>query len=444
MAQTGSYLEIQAVVGTASYLTSNGWQKNQTSAKFIWGSATTDAYIVPVYGTSWSTIAAGTYTTQTRYYANVSVQTFSGTGVFQVTVYTSNQIYFANINVQIVMIAKMIGSTQTAYFYYAAQAGTSLTKIITNNFNATATTFGYPQLGGNCIVGMKYIDLMYDPNANIETSFSFNQPAQEVTDLLYSSQVLGVKVDVVCLTVCAAGLINSNGNCVIPCPSFCYVCATTTQCTTCMATYFLRADNLCYSNCLGGTFPNSGTGTCNACPSGCSACTGLSSCSSCSAGSFLRADNLCYSTCLSNFFANTATGNCTPCITGCTTCPNTTYCSVCSTNYFLRSDNLCYTSCLTGTFENTTTHTCILCPSGCSSCLSSLECQICAASYFLRADKLCYSSCLSGFFTNTTAGKCDACPLTCSACLNVAYCTACQPLYLLGSDFLCHSNCSLG
>jgi hypothetical protein len=110
MAQSGSYLETQTVVGTTSYWASNGWQANQTSAKFIWGSATTDAYIMPVYSTVWTTITAGAFTTQTRYYANVTIQTFAGTGTYQITVYTSNKIYFDNIKIQIVMIAKKVGS----------------------------------------------------------------------------------------------------------------------------------------------------------------------------------------------------------------------------------------------------------------------------------------------------------------------------------------------
>jgi hypothetical protein len=218
-----------------------------------------------------------------------------------------------------------MGTSNTGLYYFSAEAGSLITKKMSNNFGATVNAFGYPQMGGNCFVGVYYMDLEYNPTGP-GTTFAFLQPAQEVTDLVVS-QVYAIKASIVCLTTCPAG------------------------------------QSLVGDICL-------------SCPTACSTCTSATVCTSCTSGNFLRADNLCYATCLTTFFPNSATGTCDSCITGCDVCVNASACTTCSALYFLRSDSVCYTGCQAGTWPNAATHTCSVCTAGCKTCTSATACSV--------------------------------------------------------------------
>ena len=140
--------------------------------------------------------------------------------------------------------------------------------------------------------------------------------------------------------------------------------------------YYVSSLDLCSSSCSG----IAADYTCSSilsCPSNCDSCSSSTVCTTCSSSYYLRADNLCYSSCLAGTFASSSNRTCVACPTGCVTCFSQTLCLTCSsspTAYFLRTDTLCYTSCLAGYYAETTNSICVACPTGCTTCLSQTLC----------------------------------------------------------------------
>lgn len=91
------------------------------------------------------------------------------------------------------------------------------------------------------------------------------------------------------------------------CPLGCDSCSSGTACATCSFGFYLRSDNLCYSSCLNGTFPNSGSRTCDSCPTGCATCTSLTACQTCQPYYYLSSDSLC----LTCYLGDIVVGGCT-------------------------------------------------------------------------------------------------------------------------------------
>jgi proprotein convertase subtilisin/kexin type 5 len=105
------------------------------------------------------------------------------------------------------------------------------------------------------------------------------------------------------------------------CPYDCLTCDSTGGCLSCSGTVDFRTLNSITKRCqpsLG--YYESGVTISNQCPSSCSACTSLTVCSACTSGYYLRSDNLCYSFCLTGSFPQTTTASCSACPSGCLSC----------------------------------------------------------------------------------------------------------------------------
>jgi hypothetical protein len=110
LSSVSSYFELLTPAWEPTDMTgTNQWQQNGTS-QFTWDSSTTDANVVWMVGCSWTTSTLPPNATATRYFLNVSVQTFEATRIYQITVNTSSTTYFSNFKLVVLMVAKL-GST---------------------------------------------------------------------------------------------------------------------------------------------------------------------------------------------------------------------------------------------------------------------------------------------------------------------------------------------
>jgi hypothetical protein len=116
-------------------------------------------------------------------------------------------------------------------------------------------------MGGNCLVGVRAIDLLHDPSGQVPTTFVFSEFQQIMSTILYSAQVLGVKLEAVCLSTCTVPALNQNGDCSLAgCPLGCSNC-TSTDCSHCDPSYILF-NGECLSACQTTTFFNPTSRTC--------------------------------------------------------------------------------------------------------------------------------------------------------------------------------------
>jgi proprotein convertase subtilisin/kexin type 5 len=287
------------------------------------------------------------------------------------------------------------------------------------------------------------------------------------------------------------GYYESGVTVSVGCPAGCATCQNALLCLTCQTSFYLRADNLCYSTCPSRFFPNTtsltcqacpydcltydstggclscdlaidhrqlytGSGRCNPvagyfqssvaassqCPAVCATCSSTVNCSSCSFGFFLSSWT-CGAFCRSTFYPNATSRVCEACPTGCQVCTSLTVCTVCSTGYFLQSDKLCQNSCTPRFYGSSATTLCTACPFDCLTCdTSGLICLSCDANTDFRTLGVPNSRCapMAGHFENSTAVA-PQCPAGCSLCSNLTFCSACFPAAYLQTDNLCHSTC---
>ena len=104
-----------------------------------------------------------------------------------------------------------------------------------------------------------------------------------------------------------------NGAACIPCSANCLDCAvvsSNTSCTICGAGYILYQGQ-CISQCPNGFYPIQGS--CNRCPQNCTSCSSNpNSCTACTNGTYLYNGN-CIAPCPTDTYANTTTYKCVPC-----------------------------------------------------------------------------------------------------------------------------------
>jgi proprotein convertase subtilisin/kexin type 5 len=79
----------------------------------------------------------------------------------------------------------------------------------------------------------------------------------------------------------AAGYLDIGTTVCVQCPNGCQSCFSLKVCSACHSGYFMRADNLCYDNCLDRYYQDSQNNTCKACPYDCLRCLSNGSCLAC-------------------------------------------------------------------------------------------------------------------------------------------------------------------
>lgn len=139
---------------------------------------------------------------------------------------------------------------------------------------------------------------------------------------------------------------NTSTETCLACHSWCLKCtnSTTTACTQCAATYFLKLDvTTCFSQCPIYFYGKTSTMTCEACSSHCIICTNSSNCSSCDPG-FPLYNYACLSSCPAiSTYLDSGNNRCVDCKTGCKTCTSLISCQSCTTDYYYDATlSLCF------------------------------------------------------------------------------------------------------
>lgn len=125
------------------------------------------------------------------------------------------------------------------------------------------------------------------------------------------------------------------------CPYDCYTCDKFGFCLSCNETEDYRILNSQTMRCQSrdGYFDNL-VAVSVKCPSECTTCSSLIFCHSCANSYYLRADNRCYTTCLERFYADSDANTCNNCLYDCLTCDNSSSCLSCdSTTDYRQFDN---------------------------------------------------------------------------------------------------------
>ena len=184
-------------------------------------------------------------------------------------------------------------------------------------------------------------------------------------------------------SACQAGAFLEGGQCTV-CGVDCLVCASATECGTCTAGKYLKADKTCVdaAGCPSGTYADPANGQCKA-------CSGITDCATCA------------------YNATIGKPQCTSCtgkmvktaVDGTTTCVDKAGCTTGQTHFV----------------EGSTTKACIPCSDntkgsilGCKTCTAKGQCSACLEGYFgSNACAPCGANCA----TCTQAGddKCDTC-----------------------------------
>jgi hypothetical protein len=114
------------------------------------------------------------------------------------------------------------------------------------------------------------------------------------------------------------------------CPVLCSSCSSLTSCSSCIAGYFLRSDNLCYSGCPARHFGDNSTQTCMSCPYDCLTCDSSGTCLSCDSTTDHCTLNSASGRCvpLNGYFEISAapTTVAAQCMLQCTSCSSLTSC----------------------------------------------------------------------------------------------------------------------
>ncbi|ESU43068.1 Variant-specific surface protein [Giardia duodenalis] len=255
-------------------------------------------------------------------------------------------------------------------------------------------------------------------------------------------------------SACQAGAFLTGGQCTV-CGVDCLVCASATECETCTAGKYLKADKTCVdaAGCLSGTYADPANGQCKACSgtTDCATCAynatiGKPQCTSCT-GKMVKTAVDGTTTCVDKagctgtHFLSKGDGKCIPCsdasdetagntgVPGCKTCAksgsNNPTCSACLEGYIKQGDG---------------SVTCNPCGANCATCTQAGDdkCLTCKPGYFLK--------------TSSGSGQCFACDDTknqgvegCAQCNNGATptCTKCKPNYRENSigTFSCTKVC---
>jgi hypothetical protein len=248
------------------------------------------------------------------------------------------------------------------------------------------------------------------------------------------------------------------------CYSTCDTCTTTPgdatnhQCNTCITNFYPKEDIM--SNCYTGQQSNyylNGSvylkcySTCDSCST--AGNSGNHLCTSCIANYFPKVDNMsnCYTGTVAQYYLGT--GVYQQCYSSCQTCnmlgnSNDHKCNTCLANYFPKVDNM--TSCFTGAqpkyyLDGTTYQKCY---STCETCtttpgdVNNHQCTSCVASYFPKIDMM--SNCFTGpqpqyYLDNNLYQKCYSTCQTCSSTPGTSgnhQCSACITNYFPKSDNL--------
>ena len=196
---------------------------------------------------------------------------------------------------------------------------------------------------------------------------------------------------------------NSGITVSVYCTPPCMQCSTSkTACLSCLPNppttntfiYYDASTLTCLDSCPStGYFINTNN-DCLACNVSCKTCVSSTNCSSCKA-TFALSNFVCVSSCPTKQYNNS--GFCTDCPAPCDTCQNATYCLTCLTGNFF--NGTCPASCPTGYYS--ASQICTLCPINCSACNSNTNCTNCSANYFFL-NYQCLSTCPNGYFSNAT------------------------------------------
>lgn len=186
-------------------------------------------------------------------------------------------------------------------------------------------------------------------------------------------------------TACHHGFFLENSSSCAFCGTLCDVCASASECKTCMSSPGL------------GIYHDASDGTCNYCPDGCASCNSTGVCTECSSGYVLN---------------GTQCVSCSTIDVPCIACDvNLTTCIACDIGHYLMNN------------------TCLECAPGCINCTDDTKCEKCSSGYFLNSTQGCdpcinscrecetsfgCSACYLGFEYDSKKGECVDCNLDCT------------------------------
>ena len=230
---------------------------------------------------------------------------------------------------------------------------------------------------------------------------------------------------------------DSNGTCQ-SCATNCIQCTLYTNCTQCSSTTYL-SNGQCLSACaayqylLSSIVNNNVVNTCVNCTLPCDRCTNATNCTHCVANYYVDVNSACVTDCGTNYYASTTgstIGKCVPCAdTHCLYC-TVNGCQQCDNAYYLygyiksnSSNGTCVNNCPPTYYADITSNppSCKLCTiSHCLKC-NITNCLQCQTNYsILNANNTsqCVSSCPIGMITIliNNISTCQNCMTGCKSC----------------------------
>jgi hypothetical protein len=111
--------------------------------------------------------------------------------------------HYSTVNSVIFLIAQVYVNAGIAYYTYDAHSG----QAITTDFGIPLAIFGYPFISTNCIFGIYFSQVRYNPTGFTGTSFQWFDPtirnSISVTSITISFLISDVRMAALCLGLCA-------------------------------------------------------------------------------------------------------------------------------------------------------------------------------------------------------------------------------------------------
>lgn len=247
----------------------------------------------------------------------------------------------------------------------------------------------------------------------------------------------------VCQPECKDGFFE-NGSICKPCDENCETCLDTDDCVKCNFPFAVDPiTGLCTLNCPPTTVIVEGVCVpCTQAPD-CLKCetSNLDICIECD-GSFILHEGECISTCPHGYYQDAKTLKCVKCSdVNCASC-NASGCQVCEDGFYLNNLGVCVKDCGDGYRENPVTKTCEECGTPqCKECPVS-TCTECLTPFVLTLEGECKSTCPEGSYKSADGKTCIACSVGCKEC-TATECTECiAPLKLF--EGVCVAKCKDG